>query len=113
MTVASVLQPLIARDIFPDEETAVRELALDYVLRQVDILQGIVAAFEQKYAMSFAQFQQYLHERSRLLASSDLDGESRRRLGQLVMHEEDDWLEWKAAAEMLESWLGLSREVAG
>lgn len=111
MTVSSVLQPLIARELFPDEETAVRELALDYVLRQVDTFQGITAAFEQKYGMSYTQFQQYLGERSRLLDSPDLDDGTRRRLGQSVMSEEDDWLEWKAAAEMLESWLGLQREV--
>ena len=28
------------------------------------------------------------------------------------MREEDDWLDWKAAQEMLESWLGVRREVA-
>jgi hypothetical protein len=28
------------------------------------------------------------------------------------MQEEDDWLEWKASKEMLESWLGLRQEVA-
>ena len=112
MTVASVLQPLIARAIFPDEETAVRELAMEYVLRQVDSLQGTILAFERKNGMTFAQFQQYLHERSRLLDSPDLDEVTRRRLGQSVMSEEDDWLEWKAAMEMLESWLGLKREVA-
>ncbi len=108
MTVTSVLQPLIARSIFPDEETAVRELAIDYVLRQIDALQGTIAAFEQKYSMTYAQFQQYLHERARLLESPELDLVTRRRLSQSVMSEEDDWLEWKAAMEMLESWLGLN-----
>jgi hypothetical protein len=28
------------------------------------------------------------------------------------MQEEDDWLDWKVAQEMLESWLGLRQEVA-
>jgi hypothetical protein len=28
------------------------------------------------------------------------------------MQEEDDWLDWKVSKEMLESWLGLRREVA-
>ncbi len=27
------------------------------------------------------------------------------------MEEEDDWLDWKVAKEMLESWLGLRQEV--
>ena len=29
------------------------------------------------------------------------------RLGKAVMGEEDDWLDWKAAQEILESWLGI------
>jgi len=27
------------------------------------------------------------------------------------MQEEDDWLDWKAARELLENWLGLRQEV--
>ena len=32
-------------------------------------------------------------------------------LGQAIMQNEDDWLDWKAAQEMLESWIGVRREV--
>jgi len=28
------------------------------------------------------------------------------------MQEEDDWLDWKAAQEMIESWIGLRQEIA-
>ncbi|HQY95174.1 hypothetical protein [Caldilinea sp.] len=111
MTVASVLYPLIARNIFPDEETAVRELALDYMLRQIEETKKSVALFEHKYSMSFTQFEQYLHARARLLESSALAENRRRRLSQTIMLEEDDWIDWKAAHEMLESWLGLQQEV--
>jgi len=31
--------------------------------------------------------------------------------GTAIMQEEDDWLDWKAAEELLESWLGLRQEV--
>lgn len=111
MTVASVLQPLISRNIFPDEETAVRKLTLEYVIRQIDSLRTDISRFEHKYNMSFSTFEQYLHERARLLASSELDDLQRRRLNQAVMLEEDDWMDWKASHEMLESWLGLQREI--
>ena len=30
----------------------------------------------------------------------------------MIGRDEDDWLDWKAAQEMLESWLGVRREEA-
>lgn len=110
MTVTSVLQPLISRNIFPDEETAIRKLTLDYVLRQIEVLKQSIVEYEQKYGMAFSQYEQYLHERTRLLESPTLSDTQRQRLGQSVMLEEDDWLDWKASQEMLESWLGLQQE---
>ena len=61
--------------------------------------------------MRFEQFAEYLHERSLLLEEGDLSPEQRQILGRAIMQEEDDWLDWKVAREMLESWLGLHREV--
>ncbi|MEA2014437.1 MAG: hypothetical protein U9N38_03925 [Thermodesulfobacteriota bacterium] len=36
----------------------------------------------------------------------------RQKLGQAIMQEEDDWLDWKAAQEMLKSWIGVRKEFA-
>ena len=109
---AMAIEPLVRRQIFVTEEQAARELVRDYVLRQVASLQREVARFERKYGMHFDRFGEYLHERSALLEASQLEPSQRRSLGQAVMREEDDWLDWKAAQEMLESWLGVRREVA-
>lgn len=57
------------------------------------------------------QFTQYLHQRSILLESEDLSPEQRQALGRAIMQEEDDWLDWKVAWEMLDSGLGLRQEV--
>jgi hypothetical protein len=65
----------------------------------------------QKYGMHFERFGQYLHERSELLAAGRLSPDEQQALGQAVVLEEDDWMEWKATREMLESWLGLDKEV--
>ncbi len=88
MTVASVLQPLISRNIFPNEETAIRKLTLEYVIRQIDSLRATVSEFEHKYNMSFSTFEQYLHERAQLLTSPELDESQRKRLSRAVMLEE-------------------------
>jgi hypothetical protein len=108
----TAIEPLIRRKIFNTQEEAIRELLREYILRQIDGLQQDVSHFEQKYGMRFQQFSEYLHERSVLLEKGDFSAEQRQALGQAVVQEEDDWLEWKAAQEILESWLGLRQEVA-
>ncbi len=106
----NAIEPLIRRKIFPTEEDAVQTLVREYVLRQIAKLQRGIAQFEKKYGMGFEQFESYLHERSKLL--SDIEqADQRKTLGQAIMREEDDWLDWKAQKEFLDSWLGLRQEL--
>jgi len=101
--VSTIVRPLVQRKIFSTEEEAIRSMVREYILHQIDVLQQELTAFERKYGMRFEQFAQYLHERSVLLGQADLPPEQRRALGRAVMQEEDDWLDWKATREMLES----------
>lgn len=55
--------------------------------------------------MSSDSFEEYLHTRSALLTSDDLEPAQKQPLGQALMREEEDWLDWKAAQEMLDNWL--------
>lgn len=107
MSVHSILAPLIQNQIFTDEETAVRELVQSYIQRQIERLRGEIQTLEEKYGMGYEQFDAYLRERSQLLVDDSLSSEERRSLGQTVMEGEDDWLEWKARRELLDSWLDL------
>lgn len=110
---SAVMEPLIRRKVFVTEEEAVRSLLRQYILQQVGAFQRELARFERKYGMRFEQFAEYLHERSVLLEEGEFSPEQRQVLGQAIMQEEDDWLDWKVAREMLESWLGLRQEVIG
>lgn len=110
MTSHAVLEPLIRRKVFLDERVAVREITRDYVRHQVETLIRELRGFERKYGMSFDRFAEYMHARSELLASGDLNAVQKQSLGQALMREEDDWLDWKAAQEMLDSWLSLDHE---
>ncbi|OGO79843.1 MAG: hypothetical protein A3K41_09995 [Chloroflexi bacterium RIFOXYD12_FULL_57_15] len=105
------VEALIKRNIFASEEEALQELVRDYVLRQMTVLQEELLQFERKYGMNFQQFHLYLHERSALLEKKALPTEQLQTLNAAVMQEEDDWLDWKAARELLENWLGLRQEV--
>lgn len=111
-TISAIVEPLVKRKIFATLEEAVRELTLDYILRQISSYQRQIAELERKYGMNFAKFTQYLRERVAMLQSEDLSPEQRKSLGRALMAEEDDWLDWKVATEMLQSRLGLREEVA-
>ncbi len=107
-TFSTAIEPLIKRKIFQSEAEAIRELLRDYILRQITDLQSETQQFEQKYGMRFQQFSEYVNQRSILLETGGLSPEQRQKLGQAIMQEEDDWLDWKVAQEMLENWLGLN-----
>jgi len=110
-TISAAIEPLIKRKLFASEEEAIRELLRDYLLGEITRRRREVRRFERTYGMDFRQFSAYLHERSILLAKGDLSPEQRQALGRAIMQEEDVWLDWKVAQEMLESWLGLRQEV--
>jgi len=106
-SVSAMVEPLVNRKMFATEEEAVRSLLREYILQQVSQLQQELSSLESKYGMSFEQFAAYVHERSVLLEEGDLSPEQRKTLGRAIMQEEEDWLDWKASREMLDSWLGL------
>jgi lipase chaperone LimK len=111
-TISAAIEPLIRKKIFNTEEEAIRVLTREYILRQIDALRRKIGRFERKYGMHFQQFSDYLHERSVLLERSELSAKQRQTLGRAIMQEEDDWLDWKASQEMIESWIGLRQEIA-
>lgn len=110
-SISTVIEPLIKKKIFSTEAEAIHELTREYILRQIDTLRRKAGRFERKYGMRFQQFSEYLHERSVLLENNNLSAEQRQKLSQAIMQEEDDWLDWKVAKEMIESWIGLPREI--
>ena len=76
---------MVAAGLYKDVATAIRALALEQVERKVAAYREQVQAFERKYCHS-------LEEHSRIFE------------GQASMEEEDEWMEWKGAAVMLEAW---------
>jgi len=113
MTVEAILEPFVERKLFGSLEEAARKLAVNYILQQIETYKERVAEFEHKHGMSFDQFTRYTAERTAHLRNpGNTPPEKLLILSQDVMLDEDDWLDWKVAKEMLESWLGLSSETA-
>ncbi len=110
MNTTRIVESLVKNKIFANEKDIMKELLQDYIVRQINKLKREITRFERKYGMSFDHFSEYLHERSELIEKGNLSSKEHHILGQAVMQEEDDWLDWKVAKEMLESWIGLRRE---
>lgn len=100
---AEIVQPLVEKGLFENAEIAVKNLMVDYTLHQIEHYQGIIRKFEQKYGMNYGQFNKYLSEQAKKVGSD-------KQLHKRIMIEEEDALDWKIAAEMLESWLGITRK---
>lgn len=111
--VQMILEPFVRQQLFPTTEEAARRLALEYVKQHIQSHRRKVARLERKYGMAFGEFGRYLRQRSSRLQSSSLTPSEKKRLGRAVMNEEEDWLEWKAISEMLDSWIKLDRELNG
>jgi len=101
----SVIEPFVRRGLFDSPEQAVAEMARDYVLRQVERYQTIIARLQAKYAMTYDQFEGYVRSRAATFAANPSP-----ELNQAIMAEEEDALDWKTAYEMLQGWLGLQAE---
>lgn len=105
-SVSTIIQPFINRGLFESPEKAVTEMARHYTLHQIEQYQAILNRLQNKYGMTYEQFESYLEARSTILVSKPNP-----QLNQAIMQEEEDAFDWKVASEMLNSWLGLQYEV--
>ncbi|MGH7494681.1 MAG: hypothetical protein ACREOO_20100 [bacterium] len=97
---AEIVHPLVKNGLYENAELAVKDLMANHILRQIDHYRAVSERFEKKYAMTYVQFNRYLHERARTLSPDP-------SAHQQLMLEEEDAFDWKVATEMLASWLGL------
>ncbi len=110
MATNRIIESLVKNKIFANKEDVMKELVQDYIVRQIRSLKRETTRFERRYGMPFERFKEYLHKRSELLEKGNLSRDEHQILAQTIMQEEDDWLDWKVAEEMLDSWIGLRQE---
>jgi len=111
-TIANYIQPLIKRQIFISEDEAIQAVIKYYIDNQISDLKEINKNFEKKYGINFQNFEKKLHEKSTQLLDQNFSKKNKLELSQNIMNEEDDWLEWKASYEMLQTWKDVFMEVS-
>ncbi len=80
-----VAKGMVATGVYKDVKTAIKALAVEQAERKIAAYQKQVQEFERKHNHS-------LETHSRLLK------------GNASMEGEEEWMEWKGAAVMLEAW---------
>ena len=80
-----ITKPFILAGIYKDEKSALTDITLNYVSRKIEQYNSIILSFKIKHGCEFDQFTAQIKNN----ASFEI---------------EDDWMEWKSAIEMRQSW---------
>ncbi len=83
--IVSLLKPLIASGFYKDEKTALKDIIADYIEKKIEAYSDVIKKMERKYGKDFNTVTQKIRSKAE-------------------MEIEDDWMEWKAAILMKESW---------
>ena len=92
-TLTTIANTLVATGKYESPADALRALALDQINRKIVLYERRVSRFEKKHRTTFDKFTRKLH-------------------GRASTSQEDDWLEWETALEMLEEWRRVKRELS-
>ncbi len=83
--ISNIVKPLVLSGIYKNEEVALKEIIRDHVLRKTQKYKHVISEFQAKYKLSFEEFSEKIKNKA-------------------TVAEEDDWMDWKAAIEMSETW---------
>lgn len=88
--VLNLFKPLIKSGIYKDVNVALKDITVDYIERKIESYNAVIKKMEHKYRKDFTAFTKKIKGKARI-------------------DTEDDWMEWKAAILMKESWQKMLR----
>lgn len=86
-----IAKPLMKLGLYDSTKEFIRDVTSEFIKHKIEIYTKQLRAFEQKYRMSFDAFSRKLEKSA-------------------TMAEEDEWMEWEAAENMLKAWKQAARE---
>lgn len=97
MTPESVLKTIVGELVqtgaYKDEQSALKAMAIEQTLKKIMEYRHTIRKLQRKYNVK------------------ELEELPRKIKDQASIQQEDDWLEWKAAVEMIEGWEKILREL--
>ena len=86
-----IAKPLMKLGLYDSAKEFVRDVTSEFIKHRIETYKKQLEAFEQKYRMSFDAFSRKLKKGASI-------------------QEEDEWMEWEAAENMLKAWKQAARE---
>jgi len=83
--ISNILKPLVVSGVYKDEAVALKDIIADYMHRRIEAYASVIKKMEAKYG-------------------KDFDAVSKKIRKKATIEVEDDWMEWKAAIIMSQSW---------
>ena len=87
-----LIEPFVRTGVYSNPEQALKHIFLDYIQRQINWAKAELRRYEQKHGKTFEEWTQVLS-------------------GQATIADEDEWMEWEAAQDMLSGWQQLKTEL--
>lgn len=84
-------KPLLELGIYNSTREFIQDITSEFVLHKIEFYKKQLELFEKKYNTSFSAFSEKLEESASI-------------------PEEDDWMEWEAAENMLNMWKKAAKE---
>jgi len=91
---ATIARPLVAMQRYPTVEDALNDMAVSEVRCKIGHYQRRLRVLERKHGSDFDAFSAWLRDRA-------------------TPEEEDDWLAWRSARQILADWQGASEGLRG
>lgn len=84
-------KPLVELGLYDSTREFIRDITSEFIKHRIELYKNQLKAFEKKYGMSFGAFSKKLEKGASI-------------------PEEDDWMEWEAAKNMLKVWKQAAQE---
>jgi hypothetical protein len=84
-------KPLLELGLYGSTREFIREITSEFIKHKIEFYKKQLKAFEKKYGMSFSAFSKKLENSASI-------------------PEEDDWMEWEAAENMIGVWKQAAKE---
>ena len=91
-TIPLLTEPFVRMGIYKTQEEALKQLVLQHIELQIEEARREIAHFQRKYGTDFEKWTESL-------------------VGRATVEEEDDWMRWESARDMLESWEKVRAEI--
>jgi len=90
--IQNITKSFIMEGLYKDEKSVLTDIVLDYITRKIKQYDKTIRALKKKYGSDFNEFTLTIKNKA-------------------TFAQEDDWMDWKSAIEMRQSWNNVQKMI--